>query len=163
MKLYVFSDIHDNIWALDRALKILSPENSYLLFLGDFCAPFTLVQLAEGYSGPIHIIWGNNDGDRWLLTQQASTFPHVKIHGEMAEFCLESYRVRASHYPEIAKQFAEAGGVDIVCYGHDHKLHDTVLESGIILLNPGEIMGRFGRSTFVEVDLKTLERSVVDI
>jgi len=163
LKLYVFSDIHDNIWALDRALKLVNPENSFLLFLGDFCSPFTLSQLAKGFSGPIHIIWGNNDGDKWLLTQQASTFSHVHIQGEMAELSLGPLRIRASHYPEIARKFAEVDGVDLVCYGHDHLLHDSVLENGIILLNPGEIMGRFGRSTFVEVDVNTLDRTVIEI
>ena len=41
------SDIHDNIWALERALPLLAPAQ-VVVFCGDFCAPFTLGQLAEG-------------------------------------------------------------------------------------------------------------------
>ena len=163
MKLYVLSDIHDNVWALERALKEMDSNNNHLLFLGDFCAPFTLVQLAEEFSGPIHIVWGNNDGDRWLLTEQASNFHHVSLHGEMAEICIESSIIKASHYPEVAKSFAEAGGVNLVCYGHDHRFNDRVLKDGTILLNPGEIMGRFGSSTFVEVELSTMTRKIIEV
>ena len=43
------SDIHDNIWALERAIPLLAPAQ-VVVFCGDFCAPFTLSQLAEGVS-----------------------------------------------------------------------------------------------------------------
>ena len=84
MKLAICSDIHDNIWVLARALPLLQ-EADVLLFCGDFCAPFTLVQMAEGFAGPIHVVWGNNDGDKWLLTSQANRFKQVKLHGELAD------------------------------------------------------------------------------
>lgn len=50
MKIAVCSDIHDNIWVLERALPGLRRADR-LIFCGDFCAPFTLVQLAEGFPG----------------------------------------------------------------------------------------------------------------
>ena len=76
------SDIHDNIWALDRALPLLSPAD-VVLFCGDFCAPFTLAQLAEGLAPrPLHVVWGNNDGDRHaLMREQAAPGP---VHGVKA-------------------------------------------------------------------------------
>lgn len=162
MKLIVCSDIHDNIWALAEALKRM-PNDAALLFCGDFCAPFTLVQLAEGFAGPIHVVWGNNDGDKWLLTQQATRFPHVVLHGELAEIELEGKRITANHYPDIARSIAASGRSDIVCYGHDHIAFDEVLDNGTLLLNPGELMGRFGKSSFVVVDLNSLVRTSVQI
>jgi uncharacterized protein len=54
MKIAVLSDIHDNIWALERLLEDLQAD--VLIFCGDFCAPFTLAQIAEGFSGPIHVV-----------------------------------------------------------------------------------------------------------
>ena len=110
MQLVVCSDIHDNIWALERLLNHIPQQDAALLFCGDFCAPFTLVQLAEGFSGEVHIIWGNNDGDQWLLTDQASRFPHVTIHGALAELELAGRSIRANHYPAIARRLAEAEG-----------------------------------------------------
>ncbi len=162
MKLVICSDIHDNIWVLEQALKHM-PREATLLFCGDFCAPFTLVQLAEGFAGPIHIIWGNNDGDKWLLTQQAARFSHVQLHGELAELELSGKCIAANHYPDIARRIAESGQSHIVCYGHDHIAFDEVLANGTLLLNPGELMGRLGKSTYAIVDLDSLERTWVEV
>ena len=162
MKLVICSDIHDNIWVLAEALKQM-PGDAALLFCGDFCAPFSLVQLAEGFAGPIHVVWGNNDGDKWLLTQQAARFSHVVLHGELAEIELTNKRITANHYPHIARHLAASGQSDIVCYGHDHIAFDEVMANGTLLLNPGELMGRFGRSTLVVVDLDSLERTWVEV
>ncbi len=158
MQLVICSDIHDNIWALDRALADMPKEDTTLLFCGDFCAPFTLVQLAEGFPGPIHAVWGNNDGDKWLLTAQAARFPQVNLHGELAEFECGGRSIRANHYPQIARRLAEAGGVDLVCYGHDHVAHEEVLPNGVHLINPGELMGRFGPCSYRVVDLDSMEQ-----
>ena len=45
-----------------------------MIFCGDFCAPFTLTEIGQGFAGPVHCVLGNNDGDRvcscrmrWLL------------------------------------------------------------------------------------------------
>ena len=163
MKLVVCSDIHDNIWVLKEALKHMPECDAALLFCGDFCAPFTLVQLAEGFAGPIHVIWGNNDGDKWLLTQLAARFPHVELHGELAELELDGRRILANHYPTIARPLASSGQADIVCYGHDHIAFEEVLDNGTLLLNPGELMGRFGKSTYAMVELDTLALTWVEV
>ena len=83
MKIAILSDIHDNIWQLEVLLADLKADA--LLFCGDFCAPFTLAQLAEGFNGPIHVVFGNNDGDQYLLSQVAGKFAHVTLHGDFAE------------------------------------------------------------------------------
>lgn len=151
MKIAICSDIHDNIWALESALPLVR-EADLLLFCGDFCAPFTLVQLAQGFPGPIHVVWGNNDGDRWLLTEQATRHDHVILHGELAELDLAGRHVAMTHYPEIARGLARAGNYDLVCYGHDHIACDEQVGRSR-LVNPGELMGRFGRSTFAMLDM----------
>ena len=157
MKIAICSDIHDNIWALERALPLLRPAD-LLLFCGDFCAPFTLVQLAQGFPGPVHVVWGNNDGDKWLLTEQAARFDHVILHGELADLDLDGAHVAMTHYPEIARGLASSGHFDLVCYGHDHIACDERVGKSR-LVNPGELMGRFGRSTFamLGMDGDTLE------
>ncbi|MFH1571133.1 MAG: YfcE family phosphodiesterase [Gemmatimonadota bacterium] len=162
MILGVCSDIHDNIWALDRALPRLA-EAEAVIFCGDFCAPFTLVQLAEGVAAtPVHVVWGNNDGDRWLLTRNAGRFEHVSLHGELAFLELSGLRVGVTHYPEIAEGLVRSGRYDLVCCGHDHSArHEEV--SGCVLLNPGEIMGRFGRSTLAYFDTATRRVEEVEV
>ncbi|MBT3344823.1 MAG: YfcE family phosphodiesterase [Gemmatimonadetes bacterium] len=145
------SDIHDNIWALERALPLLEPADT-VLFCGDFCAPFTLAQLAEGVAPrPLHVIWGNNDGDRHLLTHIASGFDHVQLHGEFLDLQIEETHVVASHYPDVARTIVQGFGQGIVCYGHDHVAHEERVGDAL-LVNPGEIMGRFSRRTIALID-----------
>lgn len=149
----VCSDIHDNIWALERALPHMD-EAEVLVFCGDFCAPFTLVQLAEGAGDrPLHVVWGNNDGDRHLLTSKAAGFEHATVHGELARIELGGMRIAVNHYPDIAIGLADSGQYDLVLYGHDHVAHEEIREvSGCLLLNPGEIMGRLGAPSLSLVD-----------
>jgi len=161
MRIAVLSDIHDNIWQLDRVLKRVQGADA-LIFCGDFCAPFTLTQLAQGFAGPVHVVWGNNDGDKWLLTRNASAAGNVTLHGELAELELDGRRIAANHYPHIARQLAESGNYDVVMYGHDHTAHLEQIGK-TLLLNPGEVMGRFGKSTFAWYDTVTGQAEIVAV
>jgi len=157
MRIAILSDIHDNIWKLEEVLKAVNEAGAEaLLFCGDFCAPFTLAQIAEGFSGQVHCVFGNNDGDKFLLSQVAGKFPHVTLHGELARLELDRRRIAVNHYPEIARELAGSGHFDLVCFGHNHKAEIT-REGQTLLVNPGEVMGRFGRSTFALYDTETGE------
>jgi uncharacterized protein len=166
MIIAVCSDIHDNIWALEKSLPHMA-DAEVLIFCGDFCAPFTLVQLAEGAAGrPLHIVWGNNDGDRHLLTQNAARFDQVLLHGELAHFELAGLRVGVNHYPDIAAGLADSGRYDLVFYGHDHVAHEERRNrqgDSCLLVNPGEIMGRFGAPTFCLVDTETCTSRLITV
>ncbi len=161
MHVAVLSDIHDNIWKLGDLLRRVSGAGA-LVFCGDFCAPFTLTQLAQGFDGPVHVVWGNNDGDKWLLTRNAAAAGNVTLHGELAELDLGGRRIAVNHYPHIARQLAESGNYDAVFYGHDHTAHVERL-GDTLLLNPGEVMGRFGKSTFAWYDTETEQAEIVDV
>jgi hypothetical protein len=145
MRVAVLSDIHDNIWKLEKVLDSL--ECSALIMCGDFCAPFTLEMIAQRFAGPVHCVFGNNDGDRFLLLKIASRYEHVTLHGELATLELAGRRIAVNHYPEIAAALAAAGEYDAVFSGHNHQRH--VRQVGNTLwANPGEVMGRFGHSTY---------------
>ena len=160
MRIAILSDIHDNIWMLQSLLAGL--EADALLFCGDFCAPFTLAQIAEGFSGPVHVVFGNNDGDKLLLSQVAGRFSHVTWHGDMAELELDGCRVAVVHYPRMGRALAKSGDYDLVCYGHNHK--SAVEQVGsTLLVNPGEVMGRLGRSTFAVYDTATGQAAIVEV
>jgi putative phosphoesterase len=116
-------------------------------------------RLGEGLPGkPVHIVWGNNDGDPFLISKVASGFPEIQIHGHLAQLELEGVRVGVNHYPVIARDLARSGSYDLVCYGHDHTAHESMV-GDCLLLNPGELMGMKGKSTLALVDLE--DRSVV--
>ncbi len=143
-KIAILSDSHDNIWNLEKALAQVNAQGAdVLLHLGDLVAPFIVAQLAEAFAGPIHIIEGNNDGDGRLQLQVASKFPHVTLHGPYAELSIGGRQVAMIHYPEPARRIAQSGQFDLVCYGHNH-LQNWEQIGECFLVNPGEVMGRFG-------------------
>lgn len=161
MRLAICSDIHDNIWKLERALPMMA-EAGVLICCGDFCAPFTLAQLAAGFAGPVHAVMGNNDGDPILLERIARKAGNATLHGQFAELEFGSLRVFVNHYPEIGRAVAQGGVYGLVCYGHDHRLHHEMV-GDTALLNPGEIMGRFGRSTFAFFDTESRQVTVINV
>ena len=161
MRIAVCSDIHDNIWKLEELLKRIQGCDA-LIFCGDFCAPFTLAQMAEGFPGPVHVVWGNNDGDKWLLAKNAASACNVTLHGEMARLELGGRTIAANHYPEIARPLAASGDFDAVFFGHDHTARSERIGKAL-LLNPGEVMGRFGKSTFAVYDTENGSDEILEI
>lgn len=158
MHIAVLSDIHDNIWALERVLAEIARQQGVvaLIFCGDFCAPFTLQQIAEGFSGPVHVVFGNNDGDPLLLSRVAGRFEQVTLHGFYAELEYGGRRLAVVHDPQIARRLAQSGQFDLVCHGHDHTARvEQVGET--LLANPGEVMGRFGQSSYGLYDTESGE------
>ena len=148
MLIAVFSDVHDNIWNLADALRqVKAADAEVLLFCGDFCVPFTLTQMGQGFSGPVHCVLGDNDGDPRLLLHNALAAGNVTLHGQHAELTLDGRRVAVNHYPEIAQRLASSGQFDLVCYGHNHLARVEQI-SATVVANPGEVMGRFGAPTF---------------
>jgi hypothetical protein len=160
MRIAILSDIHDNVWVLRELLDGLEADT--LLFCGDFCAPFTLREIAERFGGPIHVIFGNNDGDQWLIGRVASGFPQVTIHGDFAELTLDGQRVAMTHYPPIGHALAQSGVYDLVCYGHDHQRSVEQVQKTVVV-NPGEVMGRFGLSTYAVYDTGSRRAQIVEV
>jgi len=162
MKIAVFSDTHDNIWKIDKAL-VRADEAEVIIHCGDLCSPFVVKHFGEAAAGrPIHVVWGNNDGDIQMISQVAESYPEFRFYGILAEFRAGGIRIAVNHYPEIARALAGTGDYDLVCYGHDHARF-----SGLIgkcrLLNPGELMGMMGPSTFALVDSATLDVEFIEV
>jgi putative phosphoesterase len=146
MLIAVLSDCHDNIWNLEKVLPKLDTAE-VVLFCGDFCAPFTLKMLAEGFPRPIHAVFGNNDGDVFLMLTVAKQVGNVTFHKPIAQLELGGKRIAVAHYPELGEALALSGKYDAVFSGHNHQ--DQVMTVGPTLWgNPGEVMGRFGKPSF---------------
>ena len=139
MKIAIVSDIHDNVWTLKAALTQLN-DAAVLLCCGDLCSPFIVGLMAEAFSGAIHIVEGNNEGDWRRISLVAARFSNVHLHGEFFEAELDGQRIAMNHYPNIALPLAQSGKYDLVCYGHDH--HFAIEQRGSALtLNPGALLG----------------------
>lgn len=162
MRIAVLSDTHDNIWQLERALDEME-HAATVLHCGDLCAPFVVKRLGDGLPEvPIHIVWGNNDGDTHLITEVASNYSNVQLAGLTARVELGGWRVAVNHYPDLARDLAHSGRYDLVCYGHDHTAHQERI-GDCLLLNPGEVMGMNGRSSFAWVELDSGQVEFVDL
>jgi len=155
MKVAVLSDAHDNIWKLGELLEDVGRSGAeVLLFCGDLCAPFTLKQIGEEFGGPVHVVQGNNDGDVFLLTRIATSLDNVTWHGLFAYLEFDGRKVALNHYPQIARDQALSGLYDLVCHGHDHTAK-VESHGKSLLVNPGEVMGRFGKSTYALYDTES--------
>ena len=166
MKLAILSDIHDNVWNLNKALALSELQQSdTMLFCGDLCAPFIIKLLGQGYSKPIHLVLGNNDGDVAAIIANAKNFRHVHIHGEYFRGEFNNTTVAMNHYPDNARKIAESGTYDIVCYGHNHTLAEERIGNSL-LINPGAIMGFHGGrledipATFLILDTSNISKAV---
>ena len=152
MKYAVISDIHDNVWSLERVLKAIADEKAEtLLVLGDLCAPFTMRDIATGFSGPVHVVFGNNDGDHLLISQVAQKAGNVTLHGPYAELQPDGGPIAMVHYHTIGRRLAASGEFRAVFYGHSHEA-EVVQRGSCVSVNPGEVMGRLGHVTFAVYD-----------
>ena len=139
MKILILSDIHDHVQHLKKILRD-APQAAALIFCGDLCAPFVVDILAQSFTREIHIVFGNNDGDLFRITQKMNTYPHLHLWGEMFEMGFEDKKIAANHFPEIAHPLAKSGEYDLVCYGHDHHRHAEKIQN-TWWVNPGSVMG----------------------
>ena len=162
MKIVIFSDSHDNVSNLEAALS-QAQEADVLIHCGDLCSPFIVERMGSMLNGiPVHVVWGNNEGDVRLICRNAANYPNLELHGEFASLSLDGLRVAVNHYPEIARSLAASGEYDLVCYGHDHIAHHSIVSS-CSLLNPGQIMGMNGKATFASFDTQTRSVKFVNI
>ena len=153
MQVAVLSDCHDRLENLETVLRRVEGAE-VALFCGDYCAPFTLKMLAEGFPGPVHSVFGNNDGDAFLLLRIAKQVGNVTFHQPMVNLELGGRRIAVVHYPELGEALALSGTYDAVFSGHSHTAGARTLGS-TLWANPGEVMGRFGKPSFGIYDTST--------
>ncbi len=160
MKIGVFSDTHDNVPMVKKAVELFNREGVELVIhAGDFIAPFVVAAMSELRCRAVGV-FGNNDGERIRL---ANRFEEVgEIHPNLASVEVGGRKIAAMHYPELAEPIAKSGEYDIVIYGHTHEI--DVRNKGTLLLNPGETGGwTTGKSTVAIVDLDSLEVEIRDL
>ena len=153
MKLAVISDTHDAFANLALAIPHLAKAD-VVIHCGDVCSPFIIGQLGKGLKNPVHIVWGNNEGDILLMTRVAAEFSNINFQGEMAELKFDGFTVAVTPSPRLARALAQSGRYNLVCYGHDHTPHFSRV--GVSdLLNPGELLGLKSQPTLAIYDTLT--------
>ncbi len=147
MQIAVLSDSHDNIRNLEKALNLVG-DAGQLVFLGDFCAPFSLAQIADAFPGPVDCVPGNNDGDMFLLMTVAFQAGNVTFHNPVGVLSTPTGEIAFTHYPEVGEGLAATGKYRAVFSGHTHRFMQKQVGQ-TLWLNPGDIMGRYGEPGFV--------------
>lgn len=156
MKSMICSDVHDHVGNLESALMVANTANcDSVIFCGDLCSPFMLSVYNSGCNLPLHMVFGNNDGDRFHMANKIQVLNidrpegrKLHLHGEFLlsekghslEGIPEYIALAVYHYPEMARVIALSGKYNMVCCGHSHnssieKVNET------ILVNPGSLMG----------------------
>jgi len=139
MRIAIISDIHDNVWKLDAALAGV-PTADAMICCGDLCSPFIIHQLGRGFLKPIHVVFGNNDGDLYRITANARQYAHIQLHGEWFRDEFDGRKVAAHHFDNIACALSGAGEFDLLCFGHNH-VYSLTKVGATLAVNPGSIMG----------------------
>ena len=157
MKIAIISDTHDNLNNFEKAVSWLKKRKiKTIIHCGDVCAPAVLKKAAENFSGRIHLVFGNADGDRFGMAEKVYTkqMPNVVIHNnDLGEIELEEKKIAFCHFPKFAQGLAATGKYDLVFYGHTHKPWEEKVGQ-CRLVNPGELAGLFYKATFAVYDFK---------
>ncbi|MCP4247807.1 MAG: metallophosphoesterase [bacterium] len=151
MLIGVMSDSHDRLPAIDAALALFARRNvEAVIHAGDIVAPFAARRLA-GISVPLHICYGNNDGERAGLQE---VLPQIQDGPLRLE--LDGTTVLVHHFIGWCDD-ADVQAGDVVIAGHTHEVVNDS-HGGRLALNPGECCGWVtGRCTVAVLD--TRERS----
>jgi len=184
MKTLVISDIHDHIKNLESALQLAKTTScDSIICCGDLCSSFILNMIHENYQLPVHIVFGNNDGDQFHLSQKAASLNqkrrphcHIQLHGQFLiaekghelDGIVSTVSIAVYHYPQMAEVLARSGVFDFVFYGHTHK---SSIETKVtcLLPNPGSIMGNISSSsekvapTCLIVNFETKELDLIEL
>ena len=159
MQVAVVSDSHDNMSAVEEAIKIIKERKIRVVFhLGDIISPFVL----RKFSGfEYYGVFGNNDGEKLLLKKIADE-EKMKLEEQPHILEYEGKRILLYHgsgsvkkTKKIVENFAKSGEYEFVLYGHTHIMELKKIERCVIL-NPGELCGYLtGKRSFAILDLES--------
>ena len=163
MKLGVMSDSHDHLGNIGKAVAAFTERRiGSLIHGGDMCSPFVFRQLKalRELCPSMYAVFGNNDGDRVLLTEKGRGFCTFRDGAMTLE--LGGRRIAVMHYPDVAESLHRSGDFDLVIYGHSHQVR--MEGSDRILLNPGSCAGYLTeKATIAVVDLVSLEVELIGL
>ena len=166
MKIGVISDIHDNAHNLVLALQELIEKHKarQIIFLGDF-AGAAIARILKASPVPVFGIWGNNDGDKFLITQMAMAKDSnlTMSFATFDIFEIDKRKIFLTHYPMLAEPMAKSGQFDAVFYGHNHLKHIEQIDNCLVL-NPGEIAAtKTGIATYALYDTTTNTAEIFEL
>lgn len=143
MKIAIFSDSHDHVELFKKAISQIQNTDA-LIHCGDLVAPSMLMLLCESYKKPIHLTFGNCDGDEYTMMDYISQGlgRHAKCYKPFGEIELAGKKIAFVHYPPLALGLASSEKYDAVFYGHNHTQSEEKI-GRTLFVNPGTLAGMF--------------------
>ncbi len=159
MLIGLISDTHDNMVQIKKAVDLFNERKvGHVVHAGDYTSPFTFRILRElkcDFTG----IFGNNDGDKLLLSKMSEG----KIHPQPHIFELGGKKIAMMHKHHVADALADSGHFDVVVYGHLHKA-DVRKRGKTLIINPGETGSwLYGKSTVAIADLSKMTAEIITL
>ncbi|PIB33297.1 hypothetical protein BFP78_03290 [Gaetbulibacter sp. 5U11] len=163
MKIGIYSDIHDNIFNLEKTLQYFKDQNiEHTFFCGDFCSPIPVKTIGNS-DITTHCVFGNGDADRFTFLNLAhNQFPNLKLNSEYAVIDLNNKKIAMTHYPFYANALARTGDYDLVLCGHTHEAKVELIDK-TWLINPGEVMGWKGKASFAVYNFENNTVNIIKI
>jgi len=165
MKIAIISDIHENFHNLILALQEIEKLNiQQILCLGDLMNSGVAKLLATQHI-PVHMIWGNNDGEKvdiTLASKRANS--SLSVSSNVYDFLeLDNRKIFISHYEDLAIPMAKSGEYHAVFYGHTH-VRSVEKINACWVVNPGEIAaGKTKKATFAIYDTTKNEVEIITL
>lgn len=153
MNIGLISDSHDHVSNIQKAVSYFKKiEVTTVLHAGDYCSPFTI----EHFKGlNLHGIFGNNDGDRFLLMKKFAAID-AELHGDFYETGFDQLKIALYHgtYSGITASLEKSGNYDVVISGHTHQPN---LENvgPTLSINPGSVHGFDADAMVATLDTET--------
>jgi putative phosphoesterase len=165
MLIGLISDTHDNLPAVEKAVKRLNEEKvGLVLHAGDYVAPFVIPKF-KALNCKLIGVFGNNDGDHELLRKRFSETSNCEVRGSFAEIDAGGFKIALFHgdEAELLNALANCECFDAVVYGHAHV---TVTRSmgKTLVVSPGEVCGYLtGKSTIALLDTVKREAKIIEL
>lgn len=157
MLIGVISDTHDRLPTLDRGLAILRERGvEAIIHPGDIIAPFAAKRLLA-WTGPLHVTYGNNDGERAGLK---TVLPQIQDGPLWVE--AGGRRILVHHFLDWCNPW-DIEQADAVVTGHTHEVVNEQ-KNGKLFLNSGECCGwLYGRCTVAVLDTGSLSAEIIEV
>jgi len=165
MLIGLMSDTHDNLPAIEKAVRRLNEERVELvLHAGDYVAPFVIPKF-KALNMRLIGVFGNNDGDHAFLRKRFSETANCEIRGRFAEIDANGFKIALLHGDEtdLLNALVSRECFDAVVYGHAHVIVARK-NGGMLVVSPGEVCGYLtGKSTIALLDTVKREARIIEL
>ncbi|MDA1016099.1 MAG: metallophosphoesterase [Planctomycetota bacterium] len=157
MLLGILSDSHDHLDRIHAGVDRLVREGiEVLIHPGDIIAPFAAKAVLD-WQGPLHVVYGNNDGERNGLKVLLPQIVDGPLLVEVGGICIS-----LDHYPPD-ETHPPIENVRAIIYGHTHQIVNET-RGGVLHLNPGECCGWVtGKPTVATLDTDNMHVEIVPL